>query len=221
MNPWHILFDLDGTLTDPKPGITRCIQYALVRLGEPVPETDDLLWCIGPPLQENFAQLLRHPTDDLVQQAISYYRERFATIGKFENEVYPAIPEVLSTLQQEGYHLHVATSKPYVYAIDIVRHFGLSHYFEGIFGSELDGRLRDKAELIAYILQTQQIGRFHCVMVGDRKHDILGARANAIPCIGVTYGYGSRDELEEAGANYLVDSPEELEMILYTIIMAT
>jgi phosphoglycolate phosphatase len=220
MNPWHILFDLDGTLTDPKPGITRCIQYALVKLDEAVPDTDDLLWCIGPPLQDNFARLLSNPTDTNIQQAITYYRERFATVGKFENEVYAGIPEALNALQQEGYHLHVATSKPRVYAVDILHHFNLSPYFEEIFGSELDGRLRDKADLIAHILQTQQIGRSHCMMVGDRKHDIIGARSNTIAAIGVTYGYGSRKELTEAGTSYLVDTPEGLQKMVTTIVMS-
>jgi len=219
MNPWHILFDLDGTLTDPKPGITRCIQYALVKLDEAVPDTSDLLWCIGPPLQESFAQLLKYPTEDRIQQAVTYYRERFSTIGKFENEVYAGIPDVLNALQQEGYHLYVATSKPQVYAVDITNHFNLTHYFEEIFGSELDGRLRDKADLIAYILQIKQIGRFQCIMVGDRKHDILGAQSNNIPAIGVTYGYGSREELAEVGTRYLVDTPEDLQQMVTTIVM--
>jgi phosphoglycolate phosphatase len=219
MNPWHILFDLDGTLTDPKPGITRCMQYALVKLGEAVPDTDDLLWCIGPPLQDNFARLLSNPTEARIEQAVTYYRERFATVGKFENEVYAGIPEALNALQQEGYHLHVATSKPRVYAVDIIHHFNLSPYFEEIFGSELNGRLREKADLIAYILQTKQIGRSQCMMVGDRKHDIIGAQANTIPAIGVTYGYGSRKELTEAGTSYLVDTPEGLQKMVTRIVM--
>ena len=219
MNPWHILFDLDGTLTDPKFGITRCIQYALVKLGEPVPNIDDLLWCIGPPLQDNFAQLLTEPTDDSIQQAMACYRERFATIGMFENEVYAGIPDVLGALQQEGYHLCVATSKPRVYAFDILNHFNLAPYFEEIFGSELDGRLRQKADLIAHILETKRIGRYHCIMVGDRKHDILGAQANHVPTIGVTYGYGSRAELQQAGAGTLIDAPEELGKAVTEIVL--
>ena len=219
MNCWYILFDLDGTLTDPKPGITRCIQYALTKLGEPVPAVDDLLWCIGPPLQDNFAELLRRPTDDLIQQAIACYRERFATIGKFENDVYNGIPEALGALRQEGYHLLVATSKPYVYAVDILNHFNLAHYFEEIFGSELDGRLREKADLIAHILESRQIGRSQCMMVGDRKHDIIGAQANDLPTIGVAYGYGSHEELAKAGATYIVAGPEELEQTVSKLVM--
>ncbi len=219
-NSWHLLFDLDGTLTDPKPGITRCIQYALVKLCEPAPDTDDLLWCIGPPLQDNFAQLLSNPTDAFVEQAIVAYRERFAAIGKFENEVYAGIPEALDALRQEGYHLQVATSKPRVYAVDILNHFNLSCYFEEIFGSELDGRLRDKADLIAYILETKQIRHDHCIMVGDRKHDIIGAHANNVPAIGVTYGYGSSEELRNAGAGALANSPEELQKTVTKIVLS-
>ncbi len=183
-----LLFDLDGTLTDPKQGITRSIQYALDKLGQAVPETDDLVWCIGPPLQESFAQLLGGPGQ--VDQAMTLYRERFSAKGLFENAVYPGITDVLEAMQADGVELYVATSKPHVYATRIVEHFELSRFFTAIFGPELDGTRREKTALIAHLLAEQKLDPKNCVMIGDREHDIFGARANAVATVAVTWGYG-------------------------------
>src|SRR5882762_6922364 len=144
----NIFFDLDGTLTDPKPGITGSIEYALQKLDLPVPSQDELSWCIGPPLRASFATLLGG--ESLADRAVALYRERFADTGLYENSVYPDIEHVLAALRQSPRRLFVATSKPHVFAERIIDHFGLSGYFEHVFGSELDGTRANKAELLAY-----------------------------------------------------------------------
>ena len=194
----HVLFDLDGTLTDPKPGITKCISYALERLGLPTQDEDALSWCIGPPLRESFATILGTDDAQMIEAAIGFYRERFSSVGLYENSVYPGIPEALDELRE--FDLHVATSKPKVFAVRILFHLGLVQYLKSVNGSELDGRREAKAEVIADAMDLKGIARSEAVMVGDRIHDITGASANGIPCIGVAYGYGSRDELESAVA---------------------
>jgi len=208
-----LFFDLDGTLTDPKVGIVRCIGHALDALGVPVPADDDLLWCIGPPLRTSFAQMLGGETR--VEQAIQLYRERFSTIGMFENAVYDGVPELLGTLNDRGHRLFVATSKPHVYAAQILDHFELSGFFERVFGAELDGVRADKTDLLAYAIRETKVQPETAWMIGDRKHDIIGARANAVNAVGVLYGYGSRDELEQADAHALVARPSELVQVLH------
>ncbi len=204
-----IFFDLDGTLTDPKDGITRCIQYALESLGAIVPTTDELLWCIGPPLQASFVELL--DGDEVsAGKAVALYRERFTETGLYENTLYDGIPEVLSELQAAGDRLFVATSKPHVYAERIVRHFGLDSYFDTVFGSELDGTRVDKSDLLAYAIERTETETGTAVMIGDRKHDMIGAQNNGLTGIGVLYGYGSHEELRTAGAQQLVSSPDTL-----------
>jgi len=203
------LFDLDGTLTDPKTGITRSVQYALERLGRPVPEADALTWMIGPPLIAGFTELLGGPED--APEAVRLYRERFSDVGLFENEVYAGIPALLARLRDEEVRLFVATSKPHVYARRIVEHFGLAPFFREVYGSELDNRNTDKRDLIRHILAREGFDPAGAVMIGDRKHDAIGARANGLAAIGVTWGYGSRQELQDAGVACLVDDPGELE----------
>ena len=146
-----IFFDLDGTLTDPKPGITRSIQYALQKLDRPVPSQDELTWCIGPPLRASFVTMLGG--EERADLAVSLYRERFGDIGLFENSLYPDIADTLAALKQSHYRLFVATSKPHVFADRIIDHFGLRHYFEHVFGAELDGTRADKSDLLAYALE--------------------------------------------------------------------
>ena len=205
-----ILFDLDGTLTDPVDGITRSIQYALKKLGKPVPDSEDLHWCIGPPLLDSFSRLLSDNGSGQAQEALLIYRERFSQIGKFENRVYDGIPEVLSLLNERGLSLFVATSKPTVYSIDIISHFKLAPYFKRIYGSELNGDLVDKTELIGHIISKEDIDKRTAIMVGDRSHDIIGAKNNGLPSIGVTYGYGTREELLESGADQLASNPMDI-----------
>jgi phosphoglycolate phosphatase len=203
-----IYFDLDGTLTNPKPGITRSIQYALKRLDQAVPTEDELTWCIGPPLRASLKQLVG--SDDLADRALSLYRERFADIGLFENEVYPGIEATLAVLKSPGRRLFVATSKPGIYAQRIIDHFKLSGYFERVFGSELDGSRSDKSDLLRYALKTTGVDPRQAVMIGDRSHDMIGARNNAMTAVGVLYGYGSREELVDAGAHHICATPEAL-----------
>lgn len=203
-----IYFDLDGTLTDPKPGITRSIQYALRKLDRDVPTEDELTWCIGPPLHASLKKLLG--TDDLADKALSLYRERFADIGLFENVVYPGIEETLSAVAGSGRRLFVATSKPGIYAERIIDHFKLTVYFERVFGSELDGTRSDKTDLLGYALRTTGVDPSQAVMIGDRSHDMIGARNNKMTALGVLYGYGGKQELLDAGAHHICATPQGL-----------
>jgi phosphoglycolate phosphatase len=207
-----ICFDLDGTLTDPKLGITRCIRHALMEVTGEAPDADALTWCIGPPLIGSFETLLAGNGDAAL--ALARYRERFGDVGLFENEVYPAIPETLAALTASGFRLFVATSKPTVYARRIVEHFGLAPYFEDVCGAELDGRRSDKTELLSWLLERHGIAPASATMVGDRSHDIVGARNNDMRTVGVLYGYGTEAELTEAGAEILCPSPDALTEIL-------
>ena len=209
-----VLFDLDGTLTDPKIGITTCIQYALHQLDYESPETEQLLWCIGPPLTVSFAKLLQTNDKALIDRAITLYRDRFATVGLFENALYPQIPETLKSIRAAGYQTYIATSKPHVFAKRIIEHFALTTLFDGIYGSELDGTRSDKAELIQHILLTENLIPAKTVMVGDRSHDAIGAKKNQLLAIGVTYGYGTEEELKLHGVDLIANSPEEISQYL-------
>jgi phosphoglycolate phosphatase len=201
-----IYFDLDGTLTDPKLGITRSIQYALQRLDHPtIPTADELTWCIGPPLRASFVRLLG--SDHSADHAVSFYRERFSDVGLYENGVYDGIGEVLTSLCASGHRLFVATSKPHVFAERIIDHFGLRHHFERVFGSELDGTRVDKSHLLEYALKEVAVDPSKTLMIGDRSHDMVGAKNNGMKGIGVLYGYGSRDELLGAGAHHVCATP--------------
>jgi phosphoglycolate phosphatase len=201
-----IYFDLDGTLTDPKLGITRSIQYALQRLDHPtIPTADDLTWCIGPPLRSSFVRLLGG--DHSADRAVALYRERFSDIGLYENGVYDGIDEVLTALRASGYRLFVATSKAHVFAERIIDHFGLRKHFERVFGAEYDGTRADKSHLLEYALKEVGVDPSKTLMIGDRSHDMVGAKNNGMKGIGVLYGYGSRDELLGAGAHHVCATP--------------
>lgn len=213
-----VLFDLDGTLTDPKLGITRCIQYALSELGYKLPDADELHWCIGPPLKDSFSQLLKTSDDTLIEQAISLYRHRFATIGLFENSLYPQIAEVIKAIRFAGYKTFVATSKPYIYATQIIEYFGLSLLFDGVYGSEFDGTRSRKGDLIQHILLTENLSPSTVVMVGDRSHDIIGAKHHHLASIGVTYGYGTEEELKGHGADFIAHSPSDIPRLIKSIV---
>jgi len=205
--PRVVFFDLDGTLTDPKPGITGCIQYALKRLGEPVPGQDALEWCIGPPLFDSFEKLVGA---ERAGQGVEFYRERFGDVGLFENEVYPGIPAALSTLLESDLRLFVASSKPKVYVDRILEHFDLVGFFEVAYGSNLDGTRVDKRELLSHALATERVVAAEATMVGDRGADAIGAACNGMPFVGVLYGYGSREELHQAGATRFAAHPSDL-----------
>jgi phosphoglycolate phosphatase len=202
-----VFFDLDGTLTDSKVGITRSIQYAMTKMGRATPAAHDLYSYIGPPLRGTFAELLASSDDNILEKAVSLYRERFGTIGLFENELYPFIPEALAAVRSLGCRTYVVTSKPAGFAKRIVEHFGLSRLLEGVYGSRLDGSQTDKAELIAHALKEEKLVASRVVMVGDRGHDMVGARSCGVYPIGVSYGYGTEDELRNHGAEAIADSP--------------
>jgi phosphoglycolate phosphatase len=205
-----VLFDLDGTLTDPKPGITQSIAHALRCMGRVSPDPDTLTWCIGPPLTHSFPTLLECGDEAEIARAIGHYRERFGDVGLFENSVYEGIPEMLATLRDKGVRLFLATSKPWTFAERILIHFELREFFEGVYGSELDGTRADKGELIAHLLATEGLEPARTIMVGDREHDVLGAKRCGVPCVGVRYGYAVGDELTRAGAVAECDTTAEV-----------
>ena len=216
--PPAILFDLDGTLTDPFVGITTSIGHAMMRMGYAAPAPASLRWCIGPPLQSSLRALLASDDEAVVSKAVDFYRERYAEIGKFENELIEGIPELLAALAIQGYFMVVATSKLGSYAGDIVSHFGLMPHFRHVYGSERDGRNADKADLIAHILSTESIDPSRALMVGDREHDIVGAHKNGVRAIGVTWGYAEEGELLRAGADALAESPAALGTLIQRIM---
>jgi phosphoglycolate phosphatase len=209
-----VIFDLDGTLTDSAPGILRSTQSALERLNAacgvafPVPAAIELRWSIGPPLQESFAKLVgadRAPT------LLNFFRERYSTIGLFENSVYDGVVEALDRLTALDYRLFVATTKAEPYARRILDHFGLTRYFNQIYGAEMDGRRSAKSELLTYLLGRERIGATRrAVMIGDRRDDALGARAVGIAAIGALWGYGDAEELAAAGADPLIETPRQI-----------
>lgn len=204
-----ILFDLDGTLTNPFLGITKSVQYSLKSFGIEVTDLEDLKVFIGPPLVDYFQEYYHMNNEDSLK-AVDKYREYYRDKGIFENEVYQGIESMLKDFVDQGKELYVCTSKPVVFAREILQYFHLDHYFKGIYGSELDGTRNAKGEVIAYCLQQEHLDSHDCIMVGDRKHDIIGAHENEIPCIGVLFGYGSREEFQEYDCDYIVSHIEEL-----------
>ena len=210
----NVLFDLDGTLTDPKEGITRCIQFAIDKLGREIPQADDLLWCIGPPLRDSFARLLGSTDNALLDLALQHYRKRFTEIGIYENSIYPGIILALQNIRASGYQMFLATSKPKVFATRILDHFSLTPFFHGIFGSEIDGRLSDKGDLVGHILKYCALDPRFSLIVGDRSHDVVGGKRNGIKTATVTYGYGTRCEIDAAEPDFVFDSPSELAVFL-------
>jgi phosphoglycolate phosphatase len=209
MTPRVLLFDLDGTLTDSRPGIVRCLRHALERLGAPCPADTVLGSHIGQSLRATFAALLGTPEPARIERAIALYRERFERTGLYENQVYPDIPEALERLGG-GARLYVATQKFGPYAARIVDHFGLRRHFAGVWGTDYDGRLDDKVAVIEALLRAERISPAEAVMIGDRALDVLAARTHNLRAIAVLWGYGSRAELAAAGPDSLCDSPATL-----------
>ena len=213
----YFLFDLDGTLTDPKEGITTCVQYALHSLGIEEPDLDRLESFIGPPLKDSFMEFYGMD-EEQAQAAVKKYRERFNDKGLYENEIYPGIAPMLQMLSEKGFRLAVASSKPTVFVEKILEHFGIRQYFKVVVGSELDGSRTSKDQVVMEALR-QLFGAkpilYHEVyMIGDRRFDVEGARAMKVESVGVTYGYGGMEELREAHADYIVESVEELREFL-------
>ena len=209
----YLLFDLDGTLTDPFIGITRSVQHALKHYGIIENDLGRLAPFIGPPLVDSFRETY-HFSEEQAKEAVNYYREYFAEKGWCENRVYPGIPELLKHLQEAGRKLYVATSKPTPFAKKILDYFNLSCYFERIEGASFDHTRTRKTEVMQYLLaQTGIPDKEKAVMIGDRKFDVAGAHEVGMECIGVLYGYGSREELISAGADYIVPSVEALSVL--------
>lgn len=207
----NIFIDLDGTLTDPKQGITTSARYGLEKVGHIVAENENLDWIIGPPLKASLAKILNvHIDDERAELALLGYRERFSVTGLYENKVYPHVATTLAELKNRGYTLYVATAKPTIYATQILQHFDLAQYFKVIYGSELSGERTNKAELIHYILQQEQLLAEECLMIGDREYDVLGARQNRIEAIAVTYGYGTAQEIERVQPKATIQCFSEL-----------
>ncbi len=215
MNYKHILFDLDGTLTDPGEGITNSVMYALKKFNINETDRSKLYKFIGPPLLDSFEKYYGF-TPDESKQALLYYREYFTKGGMFENKVYEGVEDMLITLRERGKKLYVATSKPEVYSVKILEHFGLSKYFEFIGGSTLDekGRIH-KADVIEYVLENAKIkDKSTAIMIGDRHFDVEGAKKCGLDSVGVLYGYGDRDELTAANATYISEKVEDIKRII-------
>ena len=210
MNYKYILFVLDGTLTDPKLGITKSVAYALKSYGIEVEDLDSLLKFIGPPLKDSFVKYYGFSEEQGVE-AVERYREYFKPYGIYENKVYDGVENMLAKLVKCGKKVILATSKPTVFANVILEHFNLKQYFTCVVGSELDGSRVKKGDVVAEALRQAGVtDKSVAVMVGDREHDIIGAKENEIDSVGVLYGYGDRTELETAGAGHVVESVEEL-----------
>ena len=203
----NLLFDLDGTLTDAGDGIIRCIQHALAGLG--APSGADLRWCVGPPLQDSFGELLGTQDQEQIDRAIALYRERFVATGMFENAVYPGVADGLRQLRAAGHALWVVTSKPHEFARKILAHFELRDAFAEVYGSEFSGLHADKRDLLRHVLSAERFAEPPW-MIGDRRHDVEAAHANGLRAVGVTWGYGSGAELQAAGADVMVESMQEL-----------
>lgn len=215
-----ILFDLDGTLTDPKVGITTCVQYALKALGIIEPNLDKLEPFIGPPLKEQFMSYAK-VSEEQAEFALEKYRERFQDTGIYENEIYEGIEEMLVKLTKAGKTIALASSKPTVFCERILEHFYIRKYFQLVMGSELDGTRSKKVEVIEEVLRQLQIKenekQSKVLMVGDREHDIFGAKGAGIKSVGVEFGYGGFEELNNAGADWIVNSVDELSSVLLSI----
>ena len=208
----HILFDLDGTLTDPFSGITKSVRYSLKKFGIDS-ELEPLKRFIGPPLIDSYIEFFGFDRE-AAELAVRYYREYYTADGMFDNRVYDGIPELLDKLKADGHELILATSKPIVFANMIMERFDLAKYFDFCFGCELDGRRTKKGEVIAWALENHPIDTSRAIMVGDRLHDVAGAHENKLPCAGILWGYGDREELEAAGADFIVSDIDELRELL-------
>jgi phosphoglycolate phosphatase len=205
----NIFFDLDGTLLDPRVGITGCIRHALLRMGQASPNEYELTAFIGPPLRETFKRLLNSDNKSLIEQAVSYYRERYSTQGIYENVVYPGIYDLLRSLKQDSFKLYVVTTKPKIYADIIIQHFDFI-WFEGVFGTGMDGTYDNKTDLVRHALEIQKLRPEETVMIGDRREDIIAGLNNGIKTIGVTYGYGSRDEIVASNPDMICHTIQDI-----------
>lgn len=210
MSQMHLFFDLDGTLTDSRPGILASMRHALTILGMAIPADEVLSRFIGPPTHDAFRELLGSSDPELNARTIAIYRQRYSTLGLFESSLYPGVQAGLQALHEARFPLFVVTSKPEVFANTIIDHFQLRQYFQHVYGSELTGERSNKGELLAHVQRSEGISRSEAWMIGDRLHDIVGAKQNGLRSAGVLWGYGSREELSAAGADTLFQTMPEL-----------
>ncbi len=204
-----ILFDLDGTLTDPGLGITNSVAYALKHYGIEVEDRKSLYPFIGPPLNDSFMKYYGF-SPEKAMEAIFVYREYFRDKGLYENEVYEGVRELLEKIKDSKRKIVLATSKPEEFAVRILEHFDWIKYFDVVAGASMDEKRNKKGDVIAYAMEKGNFTREGTVMVGDREHDVFGAKENGLDSIGVLYGYGDRDELEKAGADFIAESVEDI-----------
>ncbi|MBO4739503.1 MAG: HAD hydrolase-like protein [Bacteroidales bacterium] len=209
IRPQHILFDLDGTLIDSREGITKSVAYALSHFGIHVEDRSQLYAFIGPPLSDSFS-IFYHFNEDQTRLAVQKYRERYAVKGVKENKLYKGIETLLQTLKSNGYQLYLATSKPENFAKEIIDYFSLTSYFTFIGGSRLDNTFHDKVDVINYVLQTNHISRENAIMIGDRKYDIEGADLAGIASIGVLYGFGNKQELQDCHCKTILHTVDDI-----------
>ena len=199
---------------DSREGVLKSLQYALGQVNGVVPPVEELHWFLGPPLRQNLKQLLPDADAEMIERAVAVYRRRYAEEGIYETMLYPSVVRTLDDLKKAGFHIFVATSKTRIYAEPVLKHCGIDHYFSGIYGAELDGKFDDKKDLIAHLIIREGIQPAYSIMIGDRRHDIDAAKVNGMRSVGVLYGYGDRKELEEAGADRILNGLEELLPIL-------
>jgi phosphoglycolate phosphatase len=206
----NILFDLDGTITDPSEGITKCYAYALEKMGEPIPPYSELIKFIGPPLRQGFAQVISDPTLERVEEAVRLYRERFTDIGIFEVTLTPSVAEVMKRLKSTGKTLFVVTSKTQPFAERTLEHFDLLQYLGGVYGSNAEGTLDDKADIVALCLEREKLDPSRSIMIGDRLHDFHAASVHGVSMIGVRCGFAAPGELESLSCQCIINDLREL-----------
>jgi phosphoglycolate phosphatase len=209
----NVLFDLDGTLLDPQIGITGCLRHALIKMERPAPEASELTAFIGPPLRKTFRALLNSEDESLIEKAVVFYRERYSTLGIYENTVYPGAENLLEGLKRDSFRLFVATTKPKHYADIIVGHFALNG-FDEVFGTGMDGSFDNKADLVKHIVTSLALEPERTVMIGDRREDILAGKQNGTRTIGVTYGFGSQTEIEDSRPDWICGSVRDIGIVL-------
>ena len=213
----HFLFDLDGTITDPKVGITKSVAYALRQFGIEIEDLDSLCTFIGPPLKESFQHFFNF-SEEQSKEAVLKYREYYTPYGIYENYLYEGMEHLFKSIVNHGGRIIMATSKPEIFALQIAKHFHIDQYFDYIAGSDINLSRDKKGEVIAYALQKMDISPESTIMIGDRMHDIIGAKENKLSSVGALYGYGDRTEMEEAQADYIVNSVDELEKLLLEML---
>ena len=213
-DPRAVLLDLDGTLSDSRPGIVACFHHTLLQLGHDPNAAGDLTWAVGPPIAVSLQRLLAPFGDDRVEQALTIYRERYSAVGIYDCSVYPGVAAMLDGLREAGFAMCIATSKRRDFAERVMDHLELRSLVRGVYGAEPGGGLDRKQDLLAHILTVEHLTAANCVMLGDRLHDIEAAKANAMRSIGALWGYGGRDELEHAGADAIAVTPDDVVLLV-------